>query len=92
MTAQGGLTFHIAGVLAEFERDVAHEHTMTSLKAATGQGRIGGPPGTFDEEDISDIQSLIQNNNVSTAQICKRLGVSKATLYCFVVPDRELGQ
>jgi hypothetical protein len=70
---------------------------MTSLKVATGQGRIGGPPRTLDEEDIPHIQFLMQNNNVSTAQTCerlgiKRLGISKATLYRYVGPDRELGQ
>jgi DNA invertase Pin-like site-specific DNA recombinase len=97
MTAQGRRTIHIFGVLAEFERDLAHEHTMTSLKVATGQGRIGGPPRTLDEEDIPHIQFLMQNNNVSTAQTCerlgiKRLGISKATLYRYVGPDRELGQ
>jgi DNA invertase Pin-like site-specific DNA recombinase len=65
---------------------------MTSLKAATGQGRIGGPPRTLDEEDIPDIQSLMQNDKVSTAQTCKRLGISNATLYRYVGPGRELGQ
>ena len=92
MTAQGGLTVHIFGGLAEFERDLAYEHTMTSLRVATGRGRIGGPPRALDEHDIPHIQSLMQNNNVSTAQICKRLGVSKATLYRYVGPDRELGR
>jgi predicted DNA-binding transcriptional regulator AlpA len=36
--------------------------------------------------------SWMQNNKVSTAQICKRLGISKATLYRYVGPGRELGQ
>jgi predicted nucleic acid-binding protein len=92
MTAQGGLTVHIFGGLAEFERDLAHERTMTSLKVATGRGRIGGRPWALDEEDIPHIQSLMQNDKVSTAQTCKRLGISKATLYRFVGPDRESGQ
>jgi DNA invertase Pin-like site-specific DNA recombinase len=92
MTAQGRLTFHIFGGLTEFERDLAHEHTMTSLRVATGRGRIGGPPRTLDEEDIPHIQSLMQNNNVSTPQTCKRLGISNATLYRYVGPGRELGQ
>ena len=65
---------------------------MTSLKVATGQGRIGGPPRTLDEEDIPHIQFLMQNNNVSTAQTCERFGISKATLYRYVGLDRELGQ
>ena len=92
MTAQGRRTVHIFGVLAEFERDLAHERTTTSLTVATGRVRIGGPPRTLDEEDIPHIQFLMQNNKVSTAQICERFGISEATLYRYVGPDRELGQ
>ena len=91
MTAQGRRTVHIFGVLAEFGQDLAHEHTMTSLKVATGRGRIGGPPQTLDEEDIPHIQFLMQNNKVSTAQICERFGISEATLYRYVGARQGVG-
>jgi DNA invertase Pin-like site-specific DNA recombinase len=55
MTAQDRLTVHIFGALSEFERELAHERTMTGLKVARERGRIGGPPGTLDEEDIPHI-------------------------------------
>jgi DNA invertase Pin-like site-specific DNA recombinase len=92
MTAQRRLTVNIFGGLVAFERDLAHERTMMSLRVATGRGRIGGPPRTLDEEDIPHIQFLIQNGKVSTAQTCKRLGISKAALYRYVGPGRELGR
>jgi DNA invertase Pin-like site-specific DNA recombinase len=64
---------------------------MTSLKVATGRGRIGGRPPALDEDDIPHIQSLMQNGKVSTAQTCKRFGISKATLYCYVGPAGSWG-
>ncbi|WP_263788866.1 recombinase family protein [Salinibacter grassmerensis] len=42
-TAQGKLTFHIFGALAEFERELSRGRTMAGLKAARGRG--GDPAG-----------------------------------------------
>jgi DNA invertase Pin-like site-specific DNA recombinase len=47
----------------------------------------GSKPRALDEEDIPQVQSLMQNPDVSTAQICERFEISKATLYCYVGPD-----
>jgi len=88
-TAQGRLTFHIFGALAEFERELSRERTMAGLKAARERGRVGGRPRALDEEDLPQIQSLMQNPDVSTKQICERFGISKATLYRYVGPDGE---
>lgn len=88
-TAQGRLTFHIFGALAGFEHGVAHERTMAGLRAARERGRGGGRPRSLSEEDIPELQALMQNEDVSTKQICERFGVSKATLYRYVGPDGE---
>jgi DNA invertase Pin-like site-specific DNA recombinase len=87
MTAQGRRTVHIFGVLAEFERELSRERTMAGLKAARERGRTGGRPPALDEDDIPQIQSLMQNSDVSTKQICERFNISKATLYRYVGPD-----
>lgn len=88
-TAQGRLTFHIFGALAEFERELAHERTMAGLRAARERGRVGGRPRALDEEDIPQLQALMKDPEVSTRQICERFDVSKATLYRYVGPDGE---
>lgn len=41
-TAQGKLTFHIFGALAEFERELSRERTMAGLKAARERSFVGG--------------------------------------------------
>jgi len=86
-TAQGKLTFHIFGALAEFERKLGRERTMAGLRAARERGRVGGRPRALSEEDIPQVQALMRNEDVPTADICERFDVSKATLYRYVGPD-----
>ena len=88
-TAQGKLTFHLFGALAEFERELGRERTMAGLRAARKQGRVGGRPRALSEEDIPELQALMKDEGVSTQQICDRFDVSKATLYRYVGPDGE---
>ncbi len=88
-TAQGKLTFHIFGALAEFERELGRERTMAGLRAARERGRVGGRPRALSEEDIPELQALMKDPDVSTQQICDRFDVSKATLYRYVGPDGE---
>jgi len=42
-TPHGKFTFHIFTALAEFERDIIREWTMSGLAAARARGRKGGP-------------------------------------------------
>jgi DNA invertase Pin-like site-specific DNA recombinase len=88
-TAQGKLTFHIFGALAEFERELNRERTMAGLRAARERGRVGGRPRSLDEEEIPQVQALMKDEEVSTSEICERYGISKTTLYRYVGPDGE---
>ena len=88
-TAQGKLTFHIFGALAEFERELGRERTMAGLRAARERGRVGGRPRALSEEDIPELQALMKDDSVSTKQICERFDVSKATLYRYVGPNGQ---
>ena len=86
-SAQGRLTFHIFGALAEFERELARERTMAGLRAARARGRTGGRPRALSDEEIPEVQALVRDPDVSTRQICERFDISKATLYRYVGPD-----
>jgi DNA invertase Pin-like site-specific DNA recombinase len=88
-TAQGRLTFHIFGALAEFERELAHERTMAGLRAARERGRVGGRPRALDEEDIPQVAALMKDPDVSVSQICDQFEISKPTLYRYVGPNGE---
>jgi predicted transcriptional regulator len=41
------------------------------------------------EEDIPELQVLMKDPDVLTADICEQFGVSKATLYRYVGPEGE---
>ena len=88
-TAQGKLTFHIFGALAEFERELARERTMAGLRAARERGQVGGRPRALSEEEIPQVQALMKDEDIPVADICERFGISKPTLYRYVGPEGE---
>jgi len=78
----GKLIFHVFGALAEFERDLIRERTQAGLAAARARGRKGGrtrklgTPGK-----VAMARSLYNDHTNSIEDICKTLGISRATLY-----------
>jgi DNA invertase Pin-like site-specific DNA recombinase len=62
---------------------------MAGLKAARERGRVGGRPRALDGKDIPELQALMKDPDVSTADICERFGISKATLYRYIGPNGE---
>jgi DNA invertase Pin-like site-specific DNA recombinase len=68
--------------LAEFERDLIRERTQAGLRAARARGRQGGRPkklGT--EKDVARARALYASQTMTVAEICKSLGISRATFY-----------
>jgi DNA invertase Pin-like site-specific DNA recombinase len=80
-TPGGKLVFHIFGSLAEFERDLIRERTKAGLVSARARGRLGGRPKSLDPAKAKIAASLLASRDSSVAEICRSLGVSKATLY-----------
>ena len=51
-TATGRFTFNIFAALAEFEREIIRERTMTGLEAAKARGRKGGRKPGLTKESV----------------------------------------
>lgn len=86
-TSQGRLIFNIFACLAEFERDLISERTQAGLKAARARGRKGGRPKGLSEKAQSKAiaaEALYKEGELSVAEICQNLGISKATLYTYL--------
>lgn len=84
-TSGGRLIFHIFGALAEFERNLIRERTMAGLRAARARGRKGGRPKKPNTDTkVVMAKRLHADQNNSIAEICKTLGVSRATLYRYL--------
>src|SRR5437588_13016269 len=81
-TSGGKLIFHIFGALAEFERDIIRERTQAGLTAARARGRLGGRPRKLDSAaKVAMARALYDDQTHSIPDICKTLGISRATLY-----------
>ena len=87
-TNQGKLIFNIFASLAEFERGLIKERTMAGLKEARKRGRLGGrPKGLSDQakKNASYAAKLYkEEKEMSIQEMCKRVGVSRATLYNYL--------
>ena len=79
-TAQGRLTFHLMGALAEFERSLIVERTQAGLKAARKRGvQIGRPPALTSAQ-IKHAKKLIDAGERPSA-VAASLNVDRSTLY-----------
>src|SRR5215210_1502956 len=83
-TSGGKLIFHIFGALAEFERDIIRERTSAGLEAARTRGRTGGRPKSLTASKQALAQKLYADKETSVTEICKILGISRATLWRYV--------
>ena len=80
-TAGGKLVFHIFAALAEFERGVIRERTLAGLQAARARGRLGGRPPALVAKDLAAAKAMLQDPEITVAEVAKRLGVVPSTLY-----------
>ncbi len=85
-TSSGKLIFHIFGALAEFERDLIRERTQAGLAAARARGRLGGRPKGSSRHKQAMARKLYADKTNTVQDICRTLGISRATLYRYVKP------
>jgi DNA invertase Pin-like site-specific DNA recombinase len=79
-TTSGKLIFNIFASLAEFERNLIRERTIAGLSAARARGRLGGRPSVA-KTKINAALQLYNKKELTINEICKTIGLSKATLY-----------
>jgi DNA invertase Pin-like site-specific DNA recombinase len=72
---------HIFAALAEFERGVIRERTLAGLQAARARGRLGGRPPALVAKDLAAAKAMLQDPEITVAEVAKRLGVAASTLY-----------
>jgi len=89
-TSPGGkLIFHLFAALAEFERGLIRERTMAGLASARARGRTGGRPRSLGERDLMAVKALLANDQITVAEVAKRVGISPATLYRYFPGGRS---
>ncbi|ENU3989412.1 TPA: recombinase family protein [Citrobacter freundii] len=90
-SAAGKLIFHVFAALAEFERGLIRERTQAGLAAARARGRAGGRKPKLDEQQVREIKALLRDPDIQVADVARRYGVSRTTIYkhCGVVQPRH---
>lgn len=82
-SASGKLQFHVFAALAEFERGLIRERTQAGLTAARARarGRAGGRKPKLDDKQVREIRALLRDPDIYVADVARRYGVSRTTLY-----------
>ncbi len=76
----GKLLFHVMAAIAEFERDLIRERTMSGLKAAKAKGRVGGRPRSMTDDKLRAARQLLDEGS-PVKDAAAAVGVSIPTLY-----------
>jgi len=79
-TAQGRLTFHLMGALAEFERDLVIERTRAGLDAAKKRGARIGRPKSLTPAQVTHVRKLLDDGERPQV-VAASFDVSRSTLY-----------
>lgn len=86
-TATGRFTFNIFASLAEFEREMIRERTLSGLSAARARGRLGGRPKGLSKKNLNIAQSikiLYDKQEKSMEEIAQIFGKSRTTCYRYL--------
>jgi DNA invertase Pin-like site-specific DNA recombinase len=89
-TPTGKLVFGFFAALAEFERDLIIERTKAGLDSARARGKKGGRKFALSKAQIRLAQAAMGNKETIVSELCKELGITRATLYRYVGPKGEL--
>lgn len=90
-TPIGKFAFHLLCCIAEMERNINSERTIAGLTSAKAKGRIGGrKPGLTDQAKRKaklaaiEYTKYLQNEIGTIDDVCRIVGVSRATLYKYL--------
>lgn len=89
-TPAGKMVFSIFGALAEFERELIRERTVAGIQAARARGRMGGRKFGLTKAQVRFAEVAMKNRDTSVLELCKELGITRATLYKYISPTGEL--
>ncbi len=82
-TPMGRLMFQLAGMLAEFERNLISERTKHGMKTARERGSKFGPPRKVDEDKLDKIIQQLrvrQTDRKAVGELARKYRISTTTL------------
>ena len=82
--------FGIFAALAEFERELISERTRAGLASARARGHKGGAPFKMTAPKVRLAMAAMGQPGTNVGDLCKKLGITRQTLYRHVAPDGTL--
>ena len=83
-SAGGRLILHVFAALAEFERDLISERTISGLRAARARGRTGGRKCLLSDSRVKVLYEMYDSKKFPVSEICETLGVKRRTVYDYL--------
>lgn len=83
-SAMGKFQLAVFGAMAEFERDIIKERTLSGLEAARKRGRVGGRPRGTSEDTLKKVKlvkKMREDKSLSVEDICKQISLSRSSFY-----------
>ncbi|WP_312530019.1 recombinase family protein [Comamonas sp.] len=80
-SATGVQISHVFAALSDFERNRIREHIQVGLTSARARGRAGGRKPKLDKKQVHEIKALLRDPDIQVAEVARRYGVSRTTLY-----------
>ena len=89
-TVDGRLVFGIFAALSEFERELIRERAIVGPAAARARGRHGGRRHALNKAQVRLAQAAMGKRETHVGDLCRELGITRATLNRYVGPKGEL--
>ena len=83
-TPGGKLVYSIIAAVAEMERALLIERTMSGLAASRARGRVGGRKPSLTPGQARRVRQLYDAKNLTVQEIANSVGVSRQTVYRYV--------
>ena len=85
-TPGGRLVYSIIAAVAEMERALLIERTMSGLAASRARGRVGGRKPSLSPAQARRVKQLFAAQELTVQEIADLFGVSRQTVYRYVKP------
>jgi DNA invertase Pin-like site-specific DNA recombinase len=83
-TPAGKLVYNIIAAVAEMERDLLIERTISGLAASRLRGRVGGRKPALTTARVRRVRQLYDAEDLTVAEIASSMGVSRQTIYRYL--------
>ena len=83
-TPGGKLVYSIIAAVAEMERALLIERTMSGLAASRARGRVGGRKPSLTPAQARRVRQLYEARDLTVQEIADTCGVSRQTVYRYV--------